>query len=125
MTMFWSRDNDPIADTLEWARLFEDDLYRIVAYDIEGSHAVSTIWLGIDQAHQLHVTDDTAMIFETAFLIDDVVVDSVHWHTEAGALSGHSMMCVKLLGRPARPMDGHRERFAAERREKYPPRRQG
>lgn len=108
--MFWNRDNEPITDVLVWARLFEDPHYRILAYDVEGSHAVSTIWQGMDLSHSLRVTDDTAMIFETAFLTDDIVVDQVNWHSERGALGGHSMMCVKLLGRPARPEDGWRER---------------
>lgn len=109
MTMFWNRQNEPIADVLEWARLYETAEYRIVAYDVEANHAVSTIWQGLDLSHQLRPTTESAMIFETAYIVDDIVLDTLSWHSEDGALAGHRMMCVKLLGRPERPGDGYRD----------------
>ena len=109
MTLFWDRQNRPIEDTLDWARKFEDPAYRLVAVDQDapGHPMVSTIWQGLDLAHSLHVSDQSAVIFETAYLEDGEVVQAWQWHSEVEALSGHNMICAQFLGRFARPSDGH------------------
>lgn len=108
MTLFWSRANEPIEDTLEWARKFEDPAYRFVALDVEDGWTVSTIWQGLDLAHSLRPDRDTVMIFETAlFGPDEVGEDRWFWHSEEEALAGHDWVCAQNLNRPARPEDGH------------------
>lgn len=108
MTLYWDRANHPIADVLEWARLFEDPGYRYVALDIEGHRSVSTIWQGLNIGFaMLAVTDETAFIFETAYFVEHEMRDSYPAHSEEGALALHTMLCEELLGRPPRPEDGH------------------
>lgn len=124
MTLFWDRQNKPIEDTLDWARKFEDPAYRIVAVDQDyaGSPMVSTIWQGMDLVHSLHVTDDTAVIFETAYLEDGEVVNTWQTHSESDARRTHESVCWMTLGRAARD-DGHvktiveREKAEREQRE--------
>jgi hypothetical protein len=111
MTLFWDRQNKPIEDTIEWAKKFEDAEYRIVAVDFDGEHRmVSTIWQGLDLAHSPWVSDDTAMIFETAYMMSGEIVEMFTWHSEEGALEGHDLVCKEFLGRKARPSDGHLQR---------------
>jgi len=109
VTLFWDRQNKPIEDTLVWARLYEDPAYRIIAVDqdAEGTPMVSTIWEGLDRAVNLHVTDETAMIFETAYLEDGLVVQAWLAHSEEEALIRHRMVCLSMLGREPRPESGH------------------
>lgn len=109
MTMFWDRKNQPIEDVIEWAKKFEDPSYRLIAVDTDGPDQpmVSTIWQGLDLAHLLHVTDDTAMIFETAYLEGGLVMGSWIAHSEEEALDVHRETCLKNLGREPRPEDGH------------------
>ena len=108
-TLFWNRQNEPIEDTLVWARLYEDVAYRVLAVDSDGpdSPMVSTIWEGLDRANSLHVTDETAMIFETAYLENGQVVEAWLAHSEQQALVQHDWACVKFLHRHSRPEDGH------------------
>lgn len=108
-TLFWDRQNRPIEDVIDWARKFEDVGYRVIAVDSDGPGLpmVSTIWQGMDLAHMLHVTDDTAYIFETAFVLDGQAVETFIWHSEEDALAGHRKVCVEMLGREPRPEDGH------------------
>lgn len=119
-TLFWDKDNRPIEDTLVWARLFEDDDYRTVAIDVDDitdmHKMVSTIWQGLDLLHQLHVTDETAAIFETAYLHDGHVVEKFPSHSLEGALAMHNMMCHEFLGRAAAPEEGHRETLIGRRK---------
>jgi hypothetical protein len=107
-TLFWDRQNQPIEDTIEWAVHFEDPEYRIVAVDQddEGTPMVSTIWQGLDLARSLHATDDTAMIFETAYLEDGLVVETWHDHSEGEAFHRHRMVCLSMLGREPLPNGG-------------------
>lgn len=107
--MFWDRENRPM-ETLDWARAFEDAAYRIVALDFDEEHLmVSTIWEGMHSPAGLHVTGETAMIFETAKIRDGKVVTKHRWHTEAEALAGHRWMCLDVLGREPQPEDQYRE----------------
>jgi hypothetical protein len=106
--MFWDRQNRPIEDTLDWARKFEDAAYRIVAIDTDGPHLpmVSTVWQGLAQEAPLHPTDDTVLIFETAYLEDGHVKELWHDHSEEDALARHRIVCLSMLGREPRPEDG-------------------
>lgn len=109
MTLFWDRQNQPIEDTIEWARKYEDDAYRIVAVDSDGptSPMISTIWEGLDRGHYLHQDGSTALIFETARVVDGDVVEAWLSHTEEDALHNHRQACIDFLGREPRPEDGH------------------
>jgi hypothetical protein len=109
MTLFWDRQNKPIEDTIEWAKKFEDLTYRLVAVDVDnpGAPMVSTIWNGMDQAFDPFGTDETALIFETAYIVDGELRDKFASHSEEGALEMHRMVCLELLGREPRPEDGH------------------
>ncbi len=66
---FWSRKGEPIDDTIEWAKLYEDIAQRCVAFDgsKEGEPSVSTIWMGMS-ADSFYVTDRPYQVFETAEL---------------------------------------------------------
>lgn len=109
VTLFWDRQNKPIEDTLVWARLYEDTAYRVVAVDSDGptSPMVSTIWEGLDRAHTLGQDGSTAMIFETALLVDGRISEAWLSHTEEDALWNHRQACLDYLGREPRPEDGH------------------
>ena len=120
-TLFWDRDNKPIEDVIVWAMKFEDPAYRIVAVDQDGpgTPMVSTIWEGLDLARSLRVTDDTAMIFETAYIVNGDVEDRWIDHSEVEAIQRHRMVCLSLLGREPRPSDGHIQTIVErEKREK-------
>jgi hypothetical protein len=106
--LFWDRQNQPIEETIEWAKKFEDAAYRNVAVDQDGPDApmVSTIWQGLDLAHLLRATADTAFIFETAYLEKGLVVQQWIDHSEQDALRRHRMVCLSMLGREPRPEDG-------------------
>jgi hypothetical protein len=120
MTIFWDRQNKPI-ETLDWAAKFEDAEYRIVALDYDGENLmVSTIWQGISSPPMLRVSDDTALIFETAVLENGLVRDKTTWHSEEQALEGHDFYCLTVLGRHARPEDRHRETVIAREAEDDP-----
>jgi hypothetical protein len=109
MTLFWNRQNEPIEDVIEWAIMFEDPAFRVVAVDQDepGSPMVSTIWQGLAQGAPLHPTDNTVLIFETAYLVNGHVENRWHDHSEEDALHRHRMVCLSMLGREPRPEDGH------------------
>lgn len=104
--MFWDRANHPIHDVIEWAKLFEDAGYRLVALDIEGDVRISTIWQGIN-LYPTFLPDAVPSIFETMAFRHDDALERMFWPSEWSALEGHSMLCQAMLGRPARPEDGH------------------
>jgi len=107
MTLFWNRQNEPIEDVIEWAIMFEDAAFRVVAVDQDGpgTPMVSTIWQGLAQGAPLHPTTETALIFETAYLVNGHVEQMWHDHSEEEALSRHRMVCLSMLGREPRPED--------------------
>jgi hypothetical protein len=109
VTLFWDRQNQPIEDTLDWARKYEDPAYRIIAVDqdSEGAPMVSTIWEGLDRAINLHADADTALIFETAYLEDGRVLEAWLAHSEEEARTRHRMVCLSMLGREPDPESGH------------------
>lgn len=119
MTLFWDRQNKPIKDTLVWARMYEDTSYRVVAVDQDGPDMpmVSTIWEGLDRAVNLHADDDTAMIFETAYLVNGQVQEAWLAHSEQEALVQHDWACMKFLGRHSRPEDALVELIVKNERE--------
>ncbi len=108
MTMFWNRQNEPIEDTIEWAKMFEDPEFRVVACDQdgEGTPMVSTIWQGLAQGAPLHPTTETALIFETAYLVNGHVERTWWDHSEEDALHRHRMVCLSMLGREPLPDGG-------------------
>lgn len=126
-TLFWDREGNPIEDTLDWARKFEDAEYRIVAVDQDypGSPMVSTIWQGVDMARNFD-TDIPPQIYETALLLpqddnpDEAKITQSHYSaTEAEARATHQRMCEDFLNRDAAPNDGHKgEIVAREKRQK-------
>ena len=118
---FWSRDGEPMELT-EWARAYEKVENRTVALDIdEPDKMVSTIWEGMNSPlvliHDHTVPEEPHSIFETAYLVNGEIVDKFRWASLEGALEGHRMVCIELLGREPRPEDGWVEkRIAADRR---------
>ena len=112
MTLFWNRKGEPIEDTLEWARLFEDPDYQIVAVDVDVdlsdidsmTKMVSTIWNGI--------VDN---IFETATLRNGEIEDFVRSYSEEEALHAHDRACQNFLHRDANPASGIREELVRRR----------
>lgn len=112
MNLFWDREGNPIDFVLDWAMQFENPEIRIVSVDqdSEGSPMVSTIWEGLDLAHNMH-PDAIPMIFETAYL---VATETGAGHlqerwlsaTEAEALTTHRMVCLDKLGREPLPEGG-------------------
>lgn len=110
--LFWDRQNNPIEDTLTWARMLEDAEQRIVAVDADEERdvMVSTIWEGIDRGYSLSSTPETVLIFETAHIRAGKVVETFLAHTEEEALEKHAVICLTALKREARPEDGLRER---------------
>lgn len=109
MTLFWDRQNKPIENVIDWAKKYEDVAYRIIAVDMDGPDKpmVSTIWEGMDRSFAIPPTDDTALIFETAVVIDGRVIDAFLAHSEEGAREMHRMVCIEILNREPRPEDGH------------------
>lgn len=126
-TLFWDREGNPIEDTIDWAKKFEDPEYRIVAVDQDfpGGPMVSTIWQGIDLARNF---DDSIppQIYETALLLpkegnpDEAnITQSYYSATEEEARHAHQRLCEDFLNRDAAPNDGHKgEIVAREKREK-------
>jgi len=109
MDLFWDRQKKRM-EVLEWAAKFEDVEYRILALDYDGERLmVSTIWDGMQSPPSLFITPETARVFETAVLRDGEIVESERYHSEDAAMEGHAEFCMKVLGRPPRPEDGHRE----------------
>lgn len=108
MTLFWNRKNEPIEDTLTWARMYEDDAYRTVAIDADFGEGVmvSTIWEGLDRGLFLHQDGSTALIFETAYLFNGYLERTELSHTEEEALAMHAAFCRTYLARDPRPEDG-------------------
>lgn len=109
MTIFWDRQNRPIDDTIEWAQKYEDPAYRIVAVDqdVPGGPMVSTIWEGLAKGAPLHPTTESALIFETAWVVNGNVEQTWWDHTEEQALRRHRVVCLSMLGREPKPEDGH------------------
>jgi hypothetical protein len=120
MTLFWSRQNEPIEDVIEWAIMFEDAAFRVVAVDQDGpgTPMVSTIWNGLDRGHSLHPEPWNVMIFETAYLENGHVVEYWLDNTEEQALQRHRVVCLSMLGREPRPDDGHVQAIIEQERKK-------
>lgn len=110
MILFYNRKGEPIEDTLEWARLFEDPDYQIVAVDVDDqdfekmTKMVSTIWNGI--------VDN---IFETAIIRNGHVEDFVRTSSEEEALHAHDRACQNFLHRDADWSSGVREEVVRRR----------
>ena len=68
---------------------------------------VSTIWEGLDRGNLLYQDGSTALIFETALLVNGHIEETWLSHTEEEALEMHNEVCMKFLEREARPEDGH------------------
>ena len=112
--LFQDRQGNPL-ETLEWARLYEDPAYRMVAVDSNvrenGNMMVSTIWLGL--------THPLSGNFETAVLVDGHVVSIERYYTEEEALLGHQDRCRAVLSRDARPDDGFVQEIIDNERKHY------
>lgn len=90
--LYFDKEGQPISHD-EWASLFQDMDYRVVAKDEVGTARVSTVWLGIN-----HRYDDSGppIIFET--LVFEGALDGEMWRyeTEQAALAGH-MRVVEMV----------------------------
>jgi hypothetical protein len=119
MILFWSRQNEPIENVIDWAVMFEDAEFRVVACDQDGPGApmVSTIWNGLDRSNSLHPTRETVLIFETAYLVNGHVEDMWLDNTEEQALHRHRMVCLSMLGREPLPDGGLKNIIVANEKE--------
>jgi hypothetical protein len=112
MSLFYNRKGEPIENVIEWAKLFEDPAYQIVAVDVDvevddfdNMHKmVSTIWSGLE-----------SNMFETAILRDGMIEDFVRTVTEEEALHAHERACQNFLFRDAKPDSGIREEVVRRR----------
>lgn len=105
---YWKRDGTWTEDTIEWAKLYEDPAYRVVAFDgDEGGLSVSTIWMGISSG-SLGSEEFPVHVYETARLNKNGnVVNFTRTSSEAEAMEMHREYCLKTLKREPRPEDGH------------------
>lgn len=92
MLLFVDRDGAPL-DTLEWARLYEQDGYRRVRWDSIDDDAVivSTIWQGI--------LGPWNQPFESAVMINGEIKEQFRWSSQSTAIAGHTELCLEFLGR--------------------------
>src|SRR5262249_51135070 len=92
--VYYDRQGTPIP-LMEWARLFEDDDYKMLARtDLDDAITVSTIWLGIDHGSLGRVP----LIFETmVFGPTWCDLDCWRYATEAQALEGHTAAVRETL----------------------------
>jgi len=94
MNRYYKRDGTPITDTLEWARLLEDQEYRRVAETtLPDGKWVSTVWLGLNHNYG----EWRPLIFETMVFTskgsDDL--DCERYATEDEAIAGHKQVVEK------------------------------
>jgi|SRR6185503_9265685 len=81
-----------VADTLEWARWFEDFEGRRVACDEIGDVRVSTVFLGLD--HQYG--DGPPLLFETMVFGGPLDGEMDRYSTWDEAAAGHVAMTVRV-----------------------------
>jgi hypothetical protein len=88
--LFYDKEGNPIADTLDWAMLFEDREYRIVKQEILWWGGwLSTVWLGLDHAWG----GERPLIFESMLFFgrrNDL--DCRRYSTLEEAHQGHRLM---------------------------------
>jgi hypothetical protein len=95
--IFYDRAGQPIADVLEWARLFETMDRRVALDDVvcgDGSVRISTVFLGLD-----HNWDGgPPLIFETMCFGGPPPVDQwqTRYSTEEQARAGHQKVVDAL-----------------------------
>lgn len=95
---YYNRQGEPIHDTFEWARLFEDRNYRVVQQTeitppSGGRYLISTVWLGIDHSWRAGppIIFETMVFVDEAWSEDDSQIDEYQdrYSTEAEAIDGH------------------------------------
>ncbi len=88
--LYYDKEGNPIWDTLEWARLFEDREYRIVKQETLWWGAfLSTVWLGLDHAWG----GDRPLIFESMlFFCRTSDLDWRRYSTLDEAVQGHNLL---------------------------------
>jgi hypothetical protein len=90
MTLTWTfRDGSTTTDVLEWARKYEDDDYRTVAYDNVGALRLSTIWQGMPAVFGPNT-------YESAILSGHQLLWQVRYDTEEEAVAGHARLLKRL-----------------------------
>ena len=92
MTHYYDQDGNPVMDTLVWAKLFEDENYRQVAYDQIGQVKISTVWLGLDHSFG----SGPRLIFETMVFGGAHDEEQVRYSTKEQALAGHQAMVERV-----------------------------
>ena len=98
MSQYFDREGNPLG-LFEWAALYEDHSYRIIAQNRIEDILVSTIWLGLDHSWGW---GGPPLIFETMILGlgagEDLDIDEYQWRwsTEVQALAGHDQAVAKV-----------------------------
>jgi hypothetical protein len=92
---YYDRFGYPISRD-EWARLFELDDYKRVAWDAvaETGVEVSTVWLGLDHNHD---SMGPPIIFETMIFGGDHDQRQWRYSHQADAVAGHIEAC-RMVG---------------------------
>jgi hypothetical protein len=88
--LYYDKEANPISDTLEWARLFENREYRIVKQETLWWGAfLSTVWLGLDHAWG----GEKPLIFESMLFFGRTSdLDSRRYSTLEEAIQGHNRL---------------------------------
>ena len=78
---------------MEWATLFDDHDYRVIALTKGCGRTVFTVWIGLDQSFG---SGKAPLIFESKVVADDSdnELDQVRYATEKEALEGHHRLCT-------------------------------
>jgi hypothetical protein len=90
--LYYDKEGNPIWDTLEWARLFENREYRIVKQEsLWWGAFLSTVWLGLDHAWG----GERPLIFESMlFFRRTGDLDCRRYSTLEEAVRGHNLLKV-------------------------------
>lgn len=94
MILHWNKNGEPIRDALEWARLFEDFAYRLVAIHKDDDVEVITVWTGINQDGDVN----GRAIFSTGVFKGGTAREMIHeqfWNTLDEARSGHDELAAR------------------------------
>ena len=91
---YYDRDGRPLADIMEYARLFADKSYQIIEQtDVDEDVRVSTVWLGID--HNFF-GEGPPLIFETMIFGGNHDEYQWRWATEDEARFAHEKIVLNL-----------------------------
>jgi hypothetical protein len=95
MGWYYDKQGERLDDMLGWARLVEDNEYKLVEQTEVGEAFVSTVWMGID--HNFASPGNPPLIFETMIFGGDHDECQWRWATEEEARKAHRMIVEKLI----------------------------